>query len=192
MRILKTFPVLILSMILLQVHAQTETPKGFKKGNILLADSSIASGSIKENIRSNASVQFIGEAGGKKKIYNGSDIISLNIEGDKFLCINGDFFKIISHGELCFLQKLSDASGKPSYNGNVAVFSSGTEGKPDDYFLYDNKSRQLKLVSKKNYTEVTAIAFAGYTAALDKAKSTTNDIAQLKEAVDVYNSRTNK
>jgi hypothetical protein len=192
MKILKFFPVLLLSSIFLQANAQTEIPKGFKKGTIVLADNSSLSGYIKDNIRSNASVTLVNETGGNKKSYNGSDLNSAEIEGVKFLCISGDFFKVISQGELCFLQKASDASGKVSYNGNEAIFSNGTEGKPNDYFIYNGKNKELKLVSKKNFDEVVAKTFAGNTAATDKAKTANGDVAQLKDAVDLYNSRNNK
>ena len=189
MKILKIFPVLILSSIFLQVNAQTEIPKGFKKGSIVLADNSSLSGYVKDNIRHNASVILANEAGGKKKSYNGSELTSAEIEGTKFLCINGDFFRIISQGELNFLQKSSDASGKLYYNGNEAFVSSGTEGKPDDYFIYSNSNKELKLISKKNFDEVVAKTFAGNAAAIDKAKAANGDVAQLKDAVDVYNNR---
>ena len=189
MKILKNFSLLVLSSMFLQVNAQTEIPKGFKKGTIMLADNSSVSGYIKDNIRNSASVALVSETGGKKKNYDGSDLISAEIDGTKFLCINGDFFKVISHGDLNFLQKASDASGKPSYNGNTAVFSNGTEGQPGDYFMYNSKDKKLQLVSKKNFDEIVAKTFAGYTAAIDKAKTANGDVAQLKEAVDVYNSR---
>jgi hypothetical protein len=192
MKILRIFPVLLLSSILLQANAQTEIPKGFKKGTIILADNSSVSGYVKDNIRSNASVTLVGETGGNKKVYNGSELYSAEIEGTKYLCINGDFFKVISEGELNFLQKSSDASGKVSYNGNDAVFSNGTEGKPNDYFIYNAKNKELKLVSKKNLDEVVAKTFAGNTAAIDKAKTANGDVAQLKAAVDIYNNRSNK
>jgi hypothetical protein len=189
MKILKTFSVLVLSSIFLQANAQTEIPKGFKKGSVMLADNSSVSGYVKDEIRSNASVVLVNETGGKKKHYDGADLLSVEIDGTKFLCINGDFFKVISHGDLNFLQKASDASGKPSYNGNVAVFSNGTEGKPGDYFMYESKDKKLQLVSKKNFDEIVAKTFAGYTAAIDKAKTANGDVSQLKEAVDVYNNR---
>ena len=192
MKNLKIILVTALGISFLQGQAQTEIPKGFKKGTIILADSSSLTGSIKDNIRSNASVTFISEAGGKKKNYSGSELLSAETGEAKYICINGDFFKVISSGELSFLQKSSDASGKPSYNGNEAVFSNGTEGKPDDYFIYDIRNKQLKLVSKKNYNEVTAAIFAGNTAAIDKVKTLNGDIAQLKEAVQIYNNGNNK
>ena len=126
----KIIMAVVLSIVFLQGQSQTETPKGFKKGRLILADNSSISGNIKNNIHRNASVIFINESGGKKKNYNGSDLISAEIEGTKYLCIKGDFFRIISYGGLSYLQKSSDASGKPSYNGNEAIFISGTEGKP--------------------------------------------------------------
>lgn len=186
---MKLLFVIILSMAFLQVPAQTEAPKGFKKGTITLADGSSQSGLVKDNIRNNSSVAFIAQGEEKKKNYSGAELISAEIEGTKFLCINGDFFKVISEGELDFLQKSSDASGKPSYNGGEAVFSSGTEGKPGDYFIYETKNKQLKLISKKNLDEVIASTFAGSAAAIDKAKQVNSDMSQLKDAVEIYNSQ---
>jgi hypothetical protein len=189
MKIVNLLTLCIVSLVLTQANAQTEAPKGFKKGSLVLADGSSLPGFIKDNIRSNASVSFIAETGGKKKNYDGSDLNGAEIEGTKFICIKGDFFKVLSEGELSFLQKASDASGKPTYNGNEASFSSGTEGKPNDYFIYTTTSKQLKLVSKKNVDEVIAASFAGYTAAIDKAKTANGDLSQLKDAVELYNNR---
>jgi hypothetical protein len=90
------------------------------------------------------------------------------------------------------LQKSSDASSKPSYNGTEAIFMHGTEGKPGDYFIYDIMGKQLKLVSKKTFDKVIAVSFADCTAAIDKAKVIGNDIYQLKEAVEIYNNRSKK
>ena len=188
----KIIMAVVLSIVFLQGQSQTETPKGFKKGTIILADSSAVTGNIKDQIRNNASVIFINEAGGKKKNYDGSDLISAEIEGTKYLCIKGDFFRIISYGGLSYLQKSSDASGKPSYNGNEAIFINGTEGKPGDYFIYDNSNKQLKWISKKNFNEVTAAVFAGNSAAINKAKAVKGDVSLLKEAVEIYNNPDNK
>ena len=188
MKSLKMLSVVLFSLHLLQANAQSELPKGFKKGTVVLADNTSLSGYVKDNMRSNASVGFISATGEKKKTYTGSELNSTEIDGAKYMCLNGDFFKVISEGELNFLQKASDASGKPSFNGNDAVFSNGTEGKPDDYFIYNSKSKELKLVSKKNFDEVINRTFAGNAAAIDKAKAANGDVAQLKEAVDVYNS----
>jgi len=189
MKILHSLAVSMLSLVMLQANAQTEISKDLKKGTIVFADGSSAPGFIKDNIRKDASVTFTPETGEKKKKYDGSELTSVTIGGTKYICIKGDFFKILSEGELSFLQKSSDASGKPSYNGNEAIFSSGTEGNPNDYFIYNNKDKQLKLVSKKNLDEVIKATFSGSTAATDKAKTVQGDLSQLKEAVDLYNNR---
>lgn len=187
MKFLNTFAATVLSLVMLQANAQNEI-SSLKKGTIVLADGSSLSGTIKDNIRKSASVVFT-QDGGKKRTYDGSELSSAEIEGTKFICIKGDFFKVLCQGELSFLQKASDASGKPSYNGNEAVFSNGTEGKPNDYFIYNSASKQLQLVSKKNVEEVAATCFAGNTAAIDKAKAINGDIALLKDAVEIFNQK---
>lgn len=179
--------IVAVTLICLQSHAQEEAPKGFKKGTLTLADKSVLNGYVKDNIRNSASVILINGSGDKKKTYDGSALSSAEIDGTKFLCINGDFFRIICEGNLNFLQKESDASGKPSYNGTEAVSMNGTEGSRGDYFIYDNKSRQLKLVTKKNFDVVIAGAFANNTAAIEKANTARNDLPRLKEAVESYN-----
>lgn len=189
MKLLNTLTATVLSLVFLQASAQTEAPKGFQKGTIILADNSSLSGFIKDNIRKDASLAFIQQAGDKKKNYEGSELASAEIDGTKYRCIKGDFFKILCDGDLNFLQKSSDASGKPTYNGNEAVFSSGTEGKLNDYFIYNSKDKQLKLVTKKSFDEVIAASFDGNTAAIDKAKTVSGDPAQLKTAVELYNNR---
>ena len=188
MKIYSIFTAAFFSFFLLNAHAQTAAPKGFKNGTVVLADGKQLSGFIKDNMRSNAAVVFVSETGTDKKTYNGTEIISTTIEGTKFICLSGDFFKVLCEGELCFLQKASDASGKPSYNGNEAVFANGTDGKPNDYFIYNNKDKQLKLISKKNVDQVTASCFAGHTAAIEKAKGANGDLSQIKDAVEMYNS----
>jgi len=191
MKVLSIFITAMFSLFVLQVSAQTEAPKGFKKGTIALADGSHLAGFVKDKMRSDATVVFLSEAGANKKTYNGSEIVSVEIEGVKFICINGDFFKVLCEGELCFLQKSSDASGKPLYNGNEAIFSKGTEGKPNDYFIYNGKDKQLKLLSKKNLDEIVASSFAGHATAIEKAKSCNGDLLQIREAVEIYNNESN-
>lgn len=189
MKILNTLTATVLSLVFLQADAQTESPKGFKKGTIVLADGSSLTGLVKESIRKNASLVFTTSEGDKKKNYDGSELAAAEIDGTRFICINGDFFKVLCDGDLCFLQKSSDASTKPTYNGNDAIFSSGTEGKLNDYFIYNSKIKQLKLVSKKNLDEVITASFDGCTAAIEKAKTVNSDLSQLKAAVEVYNNR---
>jgi hypothetical protein len=182
----------MLSLAVLRGNAQTETPKGFRNGTIILPDSSIISGYIKDNMKSQATVTFYTSTSTKKQQYSGSELNGATIEDARYTCIKGDFFKVICQGELCFLQKASDASGKPSYNGAEAVFTSGTEGKPSDYFIYDSRTKTLTLLSKRNAAAVATSAFGTCTEAIDKAKNINGDVAQLKDAVETYNKRNSK
>lgn len=189
MKIMNVFTAVFFSLLLIKANAQSDIPKGFKKGTITTFDGNSQSGYVKDNMRNNASVTFIPEADGKKKNYAGADLNSLEMDGVKYICIKGDFFKVLCEGELNFLQKCSDASSKPSYNGTEALFTNGTDGKPNDYFIYSTMDKQLKLISKKNVDEVIASSFAGCREAIDKARNVNGDIYQIKDAVIVYNNR---
>jgi hypothetical protein len=189
MKILKLLSGVALSLLFLQTNAQ-DAPKGFTKGNVTLADNTVVTGFIKDNIRKDASVVLLID--GKEKKYDGSAINAAEVDAVTYTCIKGDFFKVVCNGELTFLQKSSNASSKPTTVGNEVYFLSGTEGKPGDYFIYENKNQQLKLVSKKTLNTVVAASFAGYAPAIEKAKAAEADIAQLKDAVETFNSRSNK
>ncbi|MEO6720081.1 MAG: hypothetical protein ABIN67_06930 [Ferruginibacter sp.] len=173
-------------------YSQKEMPKGFANGMIVLGNGDTLTGLLKDNIRKEAAVVFISEAGGKKKTYQGSGIMSAEINDVRYLCIKGDFFKIVCEGNLCFLQKASDASNIPTYNGTEAIFSNGTEGRPGDYFFYSATAKTLKMISGNTIEAVAVSSFAGCTAAIDKAKAVKSDFAQLKDAVEIYNNSNNK
>ena len=192
MKFFKLFPIAAFMFFLVPAMAQTEAPKGYSKGSITLPDSTVITGYIKDNLKKDAVVTLQDEKTGDKKTYHAADIIAAEIESNHYSCIKGDFFKVICNGELAFLQKSSDASSKPSYNGSEAIFISGTAGKPGDYFIYNNNSKQLELVSKKTFNVIINSAFTGCTAAIDKAKATQGDIAQLKDAVELFNNRNSR
>ena len=186
MKISYTLVSLLLSVATLNGNAQQEVPNRFKKGSVVLADGSTMNGFIKENIRSSASVTFL-SADGKKKEYNSSQLASVQFDETKYLLVGGDFFKILSDGHMMFLQKSSDVSGKILYNGTEPYLATGTKGKVGDYFLFKAGTKELKLITKKNFEELIASSFENNTAAIDKAKLVKEDFAQLKEAVDIYN-----
>ena len=186
MKSVKLFAIAILSLLFVGAKAQTEAPKGFSKGTVVLPDNSSVSGFIKDDIRKDASVVL--QSSGKEKKYDGAEISGVEIDGTSYLCLRGDFFKVICKGDLCFLQKASNASSKPTYVGNEVMFISGTEGKVGDYFLY-GKDHQLQLVSKKNLETLVAGSFEGYAPAQEKARAAKADLSQLKEAVELYNKR---
>ena len=185
-------PILLIGILILgQSQAQNLPPKNYNNGAIVLIDKTRIIGFIKNNMHRTASISFISSAEGSKKEYFGTSLVSVEIENEKFICIQGDFFKIISEGGLEFLQKQSDASNIPSYNGTDAVFSNGTQGKRGDYFIYEKNKNQLELVSKKNIKDLATFFFNNYAPALASAEKAYSDIPKLKDAIEIYNQRLN-
>jgi hypothetical protein len=169
------------------VYSQSTSLKGYKKGNIILSDKTMLSGYVKDNTANDASVNFVTDSTAKKVKYTGLEIISAETEDTKFLCLKGDFFKVLTSGELNFLQKASNVSSKPQYNGTEAIFLSGTEGKHGDYFVYNNEKAQLLWINKKNREAILSF-FAGDTASLEVVKQNAIDKEVIKKAVALYNS----
>lgn len=165
--------------------AEAQTPEGYTKGSVTLADGSTMNGYVQDNLKKGAAVMFLDNKGGEKKLYNSTEVNAATIDSTNYLSIKGDFFKVICNGKISFLQKASNTSGKTIYNGSEAIVLTGTEGRIGDYFSYTNN--ELSLVNKK-----TVDAFIGQlstcTAAVDKAKTVNGDIAALADAVDIYNS----
>ena len=185
MKLKTIFLVAILGISAAIANAQNNAPEGYTKASITLANGSVQSGYIKDNIKKSASVVFTDESGNNKKTYEGSDINALKIDAVSFICVNGDFFKTICTGKICFVQKASNASGKAAYNGTEAVFNNGTEGKIGDYFIYADK--KLKLLNKKSIESFINTDLIACAAAVEKAKTINGDIAKLQEAVEIYN-----
>jgi hypothetical protein len=160
---------LIISLITLQLQAQNTLPgaqgstaapnKHFHPGLVLLPDSTILTGYIRDYIRADASVVYLDPRTGRKRTFTGAQIISVDIDTTRFLCLKGDFFRIVATSDLLFLQKASDASGKPAYNGTQPILINGTEGHVNDYFLYDPSVHRLQLVNNKTMNNVIPTAF---------------------------------
>ena len=189
MKILQIITPFVISLGILSANAQTEVPQGFSKGKLILADGSTVSGYIKDNIRRDASVSFINETDKKKKDFEGTELNGVEMNNTRFVCIQGDFFTVMTEGDLSFLQKSSDASGKVVYNGLENTVSNGTEGKMGDYFIYNGNTHQLRKITKKNVNELAVNVFSGCNAAQDKIKASNGDMASIKDAVEIYNSR---
>jgi hypothetical protein len=188
---MKIFPFIMalpLLIFFMPVKSQEVMPKGFEKGSITLLNGSVVSGFFKTDMRKSA-ITFAPENGSKKITYDADGLLSADIGTEKYLCIKGEFFLQLCDGELSFLKKISDASSKPVYAGAEAIFLIRTEGKPGDYFILNKQSSQLNLLSHKNLADVAEKNFLQCTAAIDKAKQTGNDIAQMKDAVILFNNR---
>lgn len=185
------FIAILSSTVFTGLQAQTDTQKGFGKGSLTLPGNSVITGYIKDNMKCDASVVLLTETGIKKR-YAGTEIVAVTIDSCRFICIKGDFFRVLCDGELNFLQKLSDASAKAAYNGNELLFMNGTEGKLNDYFFYEKSQQQLHLLTRKNLAAVVNGAFNNCIAAIDKVKESGSDIARLGQAVEIYNRRSGK
>lgn len=171
-------------MAALANSSTAQAPTGFVKGTVTLSNGTIVNGYVKESIKKDAVINFA-DAAGSKTQYSGSQINGATVDTINYLCIKGDFFKTICTGKICFLQKASNASGKASYNGTEAVFTSGTEGKVGDYFVYSNN--QLTHLTKKTVNKFIAEQLVSNNAAVEKAKAANGEIALLADAVTIYN-----
>jgi hypothetical protein len=189
MKILQMLAISVFSLFLQQAHAQTDPPSGFQKGTIVLTDGSTHSGYIKDNMRKDAAVIFWNETDKKKKTWPAWELHSVLIGDSKYISVKDDFFKVLCEGELCFLQKMSDASGKAKQYGTETTFSPGTDGNPKDYFIYHSQDKKLTKVSSKNLDEVVTSSFTGCSAAIEQAKAADGDLSKLQTAVEVFNNR---
>lgn len=173
-------------------QGQNDVPKGFSKGNITLPGNTIVEGYVKDNLRSSGTIAFFTTENSGRKNYNANDLMAVQVDSTRFLCIKGDFFRVISEGEICFLQKASNASNQPVYNGAEAIFVKGTDGQVNDYFFYDRDHQLLKLLTRKNKNEMIAGTFTNCAAAITSADHAGADLAQLRQAVNIYNQRNQK
>jgi hypothetical protein len=179
--------VLTLTGTCLYATAQDAAPKGFTKGTITLTDGTVQTGYVKNNMRSNATIVFAGEAG-KKKTYDGTGLSAVTIDGVEFHAVQGDFFKIISTGNIMLLQKSSQASGQMADNGGEAYVRSGAPGNINDYFLFKKQTDQLILTTAKNWNaSLTAISSCAETAAI--ISRFPSGYSQLKEIVAALNAQ---
>ena len=151
---MKTFAALILSFTLwgaraqevVGTRAQEAAPRHFRPGRVLLADSTLLTGYVRDYIHTNASVVFWDAKTGARRSFKGSQLLAVDIDTTRWLCVKGDFFRVLVTGDHWVVQKSSDASGKPVFNGTEPILVNGTEGRLNDYFLYDPAARTLKPV----------------------------------------------
>ena len=87
MKSVKLFAIALLSLLFVGAKAQSEAPKGFSKGTVVLPDNSSISGFIKDDIRKDASVVL--QSGGKEKKYDGAEISGVEIDGTSYEIKNG-------------------------------------------------------------------------------------------------------
>lgn len=132
------------------ITAQPAQADGEAQGQITLADNSVQSGTIKDNIRKKGELTITVD--GKKTKFKAGDIAAAKVGGTQYITRNYTFYEVIWEGSnLCLLRKASEPSGL-QYNGSEAVVIS-SEGKVDDYFIKKNANNSLQLLTKKNAAE---------------------------------------
>ncbi|HJV18918.1 MAG TPA: hypothetical protein VJ552_03480 [Sediminibacterium sp.] len=145
----KTLFVVITLLIGCSTFAQSNIPEGFVAGKIILSNGAVVSGYLKDNIRKKSSIVFYNPVNKKKEILDANTLTEASFTDSKYLCLYGDFFKVITPGEHAILVKSSDASGKLYYNGVEMIINKGTDGKIDDRFEYTANTNELKPIRKK-------------------------------------------
>ena len=146
---IKTFFLAITLFIGFSAFAQSNIPEGFVAGKIILSNGTEVAGYLKDNIRKKSSIVFYNPANNKKEILDANSLNEVSVNHSKYLCLYGDFFKVVTTGEHAVLIKSSDAAGKPYYNGFETVINKGTDGKIDDQFEYTINTNELKPIHKK-------------------------------------------
>jgi hypothetical protein len=186
----KTMIIATFCHAVLASSAMAQTPDGFTKGSVTLANGNTINGFVKNTLKKNASIQFVETGTSKKNVYDGKQLNGVTIDNTNYMCKNGDFFSIIIDGKINFLQKASDASSNVTYNGADAMFNAGTEGKIGDYFVLS--SNQLKRITKKTINTFITDDLANCTAAIEKAKTINGDVSALADAVNIFNTTCGK
>lgn len=184
----KTFFLLAALAALLPGGLRAQSSDGFSTGFIILADGTRLDGNIKEQFKAKAAIQFQ-PATGKKTTYSAGALNEVVIGSTRYISYANDFFKVSHEGaKASLLQKVSDATGKVIYNGSEAAgISSGTEGKPGDFFIRKKGDNQMHLLSKLTLNTTAATLFADCTTLADAAKAGKLDITDLENIVARYN-----
>ncbi|HQR92707.1 MAG: hypothetical protein B7Y15_09540 [Bacteroidetes bacterium 24-39-8] len=173
-------------LALVGLEAISQVPAGFQKASLTLANNEQLEGTIKEGGIAKGTVQFEG-ANGSKKNYSAAELNALTVNGENYLALSNDFYKVLVNGKASLLQKQSDNSGKMLYNGSEANIATTTEGKIGEWYLHNSATGDLHLLGKKNFDTVLGTALVDCPAFLADLKAKLFSYDQLVQAVTKYN-----
>ncbi len=149
---------LFLLTVLLQaatLHAQPAPEKeadGYLSGEIVLADNSTITGTVKDNIRKKGEITVMRD--GKKTKYKADEISSVRIGSNNYITIGYTFYEVIWQGtNLSLLRKANEPSGV-RYIGAEPIVISNSEGDINDFFIKTKTAASLNLVTNKNVKEI--------------------------------------
>ncbi|MBI5856584.1 MAG: hypothetical protein HZB42_02940 [Sphingobacteriales bacterium] len=173
----------------IQVSAQSEIPKNYAKGELMLFDGSSIKGYIKNDFKRVSQITILNESGVKKAYW--ADLITrISFGVENYICVKAEFFKVISTGTIGLIQKASDISGKIiGYNGAEPIFGSGSEGEVNDFFFYAMITNNLSLLTKKNYSEVIMTVFKGCSQITANTTKYSFNQEEFISLTETYNSR---
>jgi hypothetical protein len=189
MKPLTIVPVLLFMLVAADSFAQPHLPKGYQKGTIQLLDNSTKEVYVKPALQKDATLPVLQPDNGNKRIYKATELLALTMDSAKYLSINGDFYKVLTAGELYFVQKSSNASAQPVYNGTELVAINTSLGNVNDYFIYDPAKKDLIRVTKNNFKEILQGTFSNFSPGMALAKEGVNNPGLLIQAVEWYNKR---
>src|SRR5690349_3477221 len=118
------------------VNAQPAPEKeadGYLSGEVILADNSTITGSVKESIRKKGEITVLRD--GKKTKYKADDIASVRIGSSNYITNGYTFYEVIWQGtNITLLRKANEPSGV-RYNGAEPIVISNSEGDVNDFFV---------------------------------------------------------
>jgi hypothetical protein len=173
-------------LALVGLETISQVPAGFQKATITLANNETVEGYIKDGGIAKGTVQFVA-ASGSKKSYSAAELNALTVNGETYLALSNDFYKVLVNGKASLLQKQSDNSGKMIFNGSEASVATTTEGKIGEWYLLTASNGDLHLLGKKNFDAVLTNALTDCPAFLADLKAKTFAYDQLTQAVVKYN-----
>jgi hypothetical protein len=177
---------IIAFLALVGLEANSQVPAGFQKTTITLANNQQVEGSIKDGGIAKGTVQFVAATGAKKS-YSAAELNALTVNGETYLALSNDFYKVLVNGKASLLQKQSDNSGKMLFNGSEANIATTTEGKIGEWYLFNTSTGDLHLLGKKNFDTVLGNALTDCPAFLADLKAKTFAYDQLAQAIGKYN-----
>jgi len=176
---------LFLLTVLLQIETLNAQPApekeadGYLSGEIVLADNSTITGTVKDNIRKKGEITVLRD--GKKTKYKADEISSVRIGSSNYITNGYTFYELLWQGtNLTLLRKANEPSGV-RYIGAEPIVISNSEGDINDYFVKIKTDASLTLINAKNVRDVLKKLCGNCSITIDETKW---DTAAIKKALE--------
>lgn len=142
---------LFMASLLYAQPSPTTIPEGFTTGEVTLADNTVVTGAIKDNIRKKGEVVLL--TGTKKTKYKAGDINGARIGKSHYIAQNYTFYEVLLQGNsVTLLRKANEPSGVQTNGPDAVIVNS--EGSIDDLFIKKIGETSLQILTKKNVKDV--------------------------------------